>query len=310
MKAVWTGLRLRAYLLIVLLLGVPICSAAQGFTQLCADRAAVERVYHENRLGEKPPFAQAMPEGLIARLVRDDQIRESALRQAYGVEITPEQVATEVQRINTTTRAPELLAELKAALGNSDSRFARTVARPILVERILRARFANDDRLHAPQRAAVEQVRAELLVARDAAAAPEKLRAVTGGQCTDTTWQLAARPTGAEPAFPVAPVQTKVTARGGPYSNDATMQLAQVLAPAPAAESTLNYLEDIDPALQRVLQAQLRQAGDVSAVIETPERFLLYVARERTERILRTSALQLPKRSYEEWVAGFTAHPN
>ena len=62
----------------------------------------------------------------------------------------------------------EVLAELKAALGNDPARFARTVAKPIVVERLLRNRFENDDQLHAPQRHQVEQVRAQLLAVASA----------------------------------------------------------------------------------------------------------------------------------------------
>src|SRR5216684_4210992 len=50
---------------------------------------------------------------------------------------SPARPDAEAERINATTRAPEVLAELKAALGNDPARFARTVARPIVVERTL-----------------------------------------------------------------------------------------------------------------------------------------------------------------------------
>jgi hypothetical protein len=54
--------------------------------------------------------------------------------------------------------------------------------------------------------------------------------------------------------------------------------------------------------LQNVLRVQLRQPGDVSAVIETPSGFLLYVAQAKTEAVLVTAGLSLPKRSYEQWL--------
>ena len=47
---------------------------------LCADRAALERVYHEHRTGTKPPFEEAMPPALLERLVRED-----AKKKANGV---------------------------------------------------------------------------------------------------------------------------------------------------------------------------------------------------------------------------------
>jgi hypothetical protein len=55
--------------------------------------------------------------------------------------------------------------------------------------------------------------------------------------------------------------------------------------------------------LQRVLRLQLRQPGDVSAVIEAPGGFLLYVAKEKTDTALTVACLSLPKRSYEQWLS-------
>ena len=63
------------------------------------------------------------------------------------------------------------------------------------------------------------------------------------------------------------------------------------------------YFEDLPVELQRVLRAQLHQPGEVSAVIETPGGFLLYVAKERTDTTLATACLSLPKRNYEQWLS-------
>ena len=85
-----------------------VCSAAArggDVAALVRDRAAIERVYYNHRLGQKPPFEQATPPALIERLVREDRRKEAALRQVYGVVITPALLDAEVQRINTTTRA-------------------------------------------------------------------------------------------------------------------------------------------------------------------------------------------------------------
>ena len=144
-----------------LLAFLALCSAvmAADLSRLCADRAAIERVYYNHRLGEKPTYEQTMPPALIERLVEEEQWKEAALKKVYGVEVTPAMLDAEVQRINNTTRAAEMPAEIKAALGNDTNRFARAVARPIVVERLLRERFDNDDALHAPQRREMEEVR-------------------------------------------------------------------------------------------------------------------------------------------------------
>ena len=79
--------------------------------------------------------------------------KEAVLRKVYGVAITPALLDAEVQRINTTTRAPDMLAEIKAALGNDPAKFAQAFAKPFLVERLLREKFDNDEALHAARSA-------------------------------------------------------------------------------------------------------------------------------------------------------------
>src|SRR3954453_4992775 len=83
--------------------------SAQDFATLCADRAAIEHVYYEHRLGNKPPFEETLPRGTLERLVRVDRRKEAVLREHYGLTVTPAMLTAEVQRINTTTRAPEML---------------------------------------------------------------------------------------------------------------------------------------------------------------------------------------------------------
>ncbi len=203
----------------------------------------------------------------------------------------------EVQRINTTTRAPDMLAEIKTALGNDPARFANSFAKPILVERLLRGKFDNDDALHAPQRQQAEQARNELLAARTNGADAGKLVALlTAGHSnavTETTWLLSARP--AETNAPGAD-EIEIRKRFGPD--------AQILSPAQAGKGEVRfYFEDLPGELQNVLRAQLRQPGDISAVIEMPGGFLLYVAKEKTDAALSVAVLSLPKRSYEQWIA-------
>lgn len=271
-------------------------AAAGDLSRLRDDRAAVERVYYQHRLGDKPPFEQALPRATLEQLVQSDLRKESVLERVYHVKISPAQVGDEVRRIDTTTRAPEMLAEIKAALGNDPARFAQTVARPIVVERELRRHFENDDSLHAPRRREAEKTRNELLAHR--AEGPDALVALLNrghsNEVRETTWQLTARP--ARPAGQEEADQdlTEARKRFGPN--------AQILAPASADQGQKIYFEDLPSELQTVLRVQLRQAGDVSAVIETPDAFLLYVAREKTDAVLRVAGLALSKQSYEQWL--------
>jgi len=292
------GQKSAGFLILLAFLCIGLAATAADFAALCADRAVIERIYYNHRLGEKPPFEQVLPPATLENLVRQDLRKEAALKQAYGVEVTPAMLEAEVQRINTTTRARDVLAEIKAALGNDPARFANIFAKPILVERLLRQKFDNDDGLHAPQRRQVEQTRNELLAAKTTGADSEKLLALLkhshSNAVTETTWQLGARP--AETNTATAD-EIEIKERFG--SN------AQIIfSPHADGKEAKFYFDDLPGELQKVLGVQLRRPGDVSAVIETPGGFLLYVAKEKTDTALSVTALSVPKRSYEQWLEG------
>src|ERR1035437_891950 len=299
-------MRMKFWLLLPLLVGC-VAALADDLAALVRDRAAIEHVYYSHRLGQKPPFEQATPPALIERLVKEDLRKESALLEA------------EVERINTTTRAPEMLTEIKAALGNDPTKFAQAFAKPFLVERLLRDKFDNDEALHAVQRRQAEAVRKQLLeisAAKSENRIPKAegspksearsqqsavvtsnllamLKASPAGQFTETTWQLGARP--AETNVPAAE-ELDIKQRFGTNA-----QL--ISSPRGAERDRKQYFEDLPGELQRVLRLQLRQPGDVSAVIEAPGGFLLYVAKETTDTALTVACLSLPKRSYEQWLS-------
>jgi hypothetical protein len=313
-------MRIKFWPLLLLLVG---CAAAQAddLAALVRDRAAIERVYYNHRLGQKPPFEQATPPTLIERLVREDLRKESALRKVYGVAITPALLEAEVERINTTTRAPDMLAEIKVALGNDPAKFAQAFAKTFLVERLLRDKFDNDEAFHAARRQEAERLRAKLLSAsssrgnealtnNSAFRTPHSaltlaatngavatllaiLKASHSNEVSETTWQLGARP--AETNAP-ATEELELKQRFGPNA-----QL--ISSPRGAERDRKQYFEDLPSELQRVLRLQLRQPGDVSAVIEALSGFLLFVAKETTDTALTAACLSLPKRSYEQWLS-------
>lgn len=276
------------------LLGWPWSVIAADISELSADRAAIERVYHAHRQGTKPVFEQAMPAALIEKLVRQDLQKEAILLKTYGVAITPAMVEAEVVRINTTTRAPEILAEIQQVLGGDPGRFGRSMARPIIVERELRHRFDNDDALHAALRQAAERARARLRNGQPV----ENMQEVT--------WELAPRPGEDDAVSPAATTPVAVNASSSAYSVKGTVQIAQVLGTPNAAGPGNHklYFDDLDPELQNVLRAQLQKPGDVSAVIEAPGGFLVFLAKARSVERLTAASLSLRKRSYEEWLAG------
>jgi hypothetical protein len=125
------------------------------------------------------------------------------------------------------------------------------------------------------------------------------LKASHSNEVSETTWQLGARP--AETNAPAAD-ELDIKQRFGPNA-----QL--ISSPRGAERDRKPYFEDLPGELQRVLRLQLRQPGDVSAVIEVPSGFLLFVAKETTDTALTVACLSLSKRSYEQWLSEQTGEP-
>ena len=276
-----------------------------------ADRTAVERVYYDHRLGTKPPFELALPTTEVERLVKADLHKEALLARVYHVEVTSPQIVAEVKRIDRETRAPEMLAEIKAALGNDPARFARAVAKPIVVDRELRRRFENDDGLHRAQRKQVEAVREQIFALQRKenpwAAVLNAMKESTVGTVSEVKWQLGPRSAEAQSPDPKSPVETPllVKARSSKYSLNATATFAQALTPVepPSEPEDKSWFENLSSELRNVLRAQLQQPGDVSAVIETPNGFLLFVANDKTDKSLSAAVLSVSKISFEQWLS-------
>ena len=292
-------------LVFILLAALP--GRAADFTSLCADRMAIERVYYNHRLGEKAPFEETMPPSLVERLVRDDQHKEDVLKKVYQLEVTASMVEAEVQRINNTTRAPEVLAEIKRSLGDDLDRFARAVARPLVIERTLRQRFENDARLHEATRRQASQLRDRILSAKSTNAPAGQLLAMlktnNAGTFQERTWHLTGHSkAAASPSDAVRPTVTR--SPNGIYTVEGVARVGpaeQQGGPAPAG-TELNF-DDLPPELRQVLRTQLRKPGDTTAVIETPDAFLLFVATQTTAQALAAASVSIPKRSFDEWLA-------
>ena len=285
---------LQSILVFTLLFVGSLSASPLDFQGQVAARAAIERVYHSHRIGTPQTFEEAYPRALLERQVATNQRKLAALGQMYGVSVTEEMLAGEVARIEASTRAPEMLAEIKKALGGDSVLFAICFARPILVERALRERFVFDDNVHLSQRREADLVRAQLLAGD------------VKDEMQETVFQLSARPESdkiSAPTAPVAPVNADGSSRS--YSVEATVQLAQVLS-APQSEvgePTLYYFEDLHPELQKILAVQLKEPGDVSAVVEMPQGFVIYQAKERTAETLTAASISLPKVDYNTWLA-------
>lgn len=232
------------------------------------DRLAIAKVYYLHQSGEKPPFERAVPTTAVERNLALDELKESVLAKVYGVRIQTSQVESEIKRIQTTTLAPEMLAELWQAVGRSSDRFGRAIAKPLIVDRELRKRYDNDPHQHQPIRLKLEEFRKQLL-ARTAAERHQILRSQAGA--TEVSYALLEAPRDKR-GIERIPAVTEI------------------------------FIGELHPDLAHVLTTQLRQPGDVSPVIEDSLQMMLFVARSRSEKTLEVCCLPLPKRPFDEWL--------
>jgi len=256
---------------IVIFFATAFSSFAASVGELVDDRLAVERVYYAKQVGTKVPFEQAVSRSVIERRVQQELLKERVLKHVYRLEITPKLVAEEVARIERSTMAGDMLAQIKLSLANNPERFARSVAKPLVVDRVLRARFEADATQQTGKRQAAEALRSQLLAAK----AEERAALLKGrSDVREVTWQLGAKPK------------------------------AAALASARQAQlgAEKQYFSDLHADMQKVLAAQLQKPGDVSAVFGADSHFAIYVATSRTAEALAVQAVEMPQLTFDDWL--------
>src|SRR5262245_36847184 len=124
---------------------------------------SIERVYYSHLIDAHKPFEEAVPASLIERKVRTYLQQSVALEKLWNTPITIEALDREVDRMRRTTRMPDRLQELFAALDNQPVKIRECLARPVLAARLLRNFYATDPRIHAAARAEAEVLRAHFI---------------------------------------------------------------------------------------------------------------------------------------------------
>jgi len=149
---------------------------------------AIERVYWvhrtwptENR-GPKPRLESVLSGTQIRARVEDYLRKSNALAEIWSRPITAQQLQAEMKRMAVRTRAPEMLREIFAALGNDPFLIAETLARQTLADRLIHSFYAGDDRFHGRVRSAAEAALSGVVDA-------SQLKAL-GAEYAETTWRL------------------------------------------------------------------------------------------------------------------------
>ncbi len=135
----------------LLALGVEVASARDlSFEERVKAEEAIERVYYSHQIGATKPFEEAVPRGLLERKVRT-YLRESlALERIWQRPITSGMLLKETERIARSTRMPDRLLEIYAALGNDPFLIQECVARPALAGRLARSFYENGPGMREP----------------------------------------------------------------------------------------------------------------------------------------------------------------
>ena len=126
-------------------------------------QAAIESVYWSHRIwpagndGPKPALQEVLPERALRATVENYLLQSKALEQIWGRPIQDAELQAEIERMVASSRAPGVLQELFAALGNDPILVAECLARPILADRLMRSAYASDARLHQELKTAIEQ---------------------------------------------------------------------------------------------------------------------------------------------------------
>ncbi len=161
---------LRLCLVLPLLLAFPEAAqtrapeAGWDMQQRLAARTAIERAWYDHRNwpkenpDPKPPFEKMVTNEVIERKAMEPLRKTAALKQLWNVEITPEMLQAEMDRMARDTRDPETLKELFAALGNDPALIAETLARDVIADRLIHEHYARDPAFHAVARRRAEAI--------------------------------------------------------------------------------------------------------------------------------------------------------
>jgi hypothetical protein len=235
---------------------------------------AVERARYRFVLNTSEPFDKVYPRDLFVTRVRRQMDEERLLVSRYGLPITAKMLADEFRRIEVTTKDEDQWNEVKAVLGNNRQFVEEIFCRPLLVSRLLRAKFDFDRAIHAEQHQKARAARASFLSKKKKVPNAKVLHLSRGGESGPTTEELLDR---------------SRTESQGP----------RVLSPQPKKAETTVHL--VEPEVAQVLVKQLRAAGDVTTILEHRDRFVVYRAVEIRDDRWIVEAVVVPKSDFDTW---------
>ena len=237
-------------------------SSAVNLDERVRCQEALERVYWTHRSkGQGRSFEQAVPRTVLRRNAEDAVLKTEALRRFWQVTITPERLQAELDRMASRSQAPARLRELFAALDNDPMKAAECLARPLLADRLIRASYAHDERLHADVGAVARREASELR------SGVSLLR--TAGVRTEAEWRRGHRGARSPGALELEPEEFDARLRG---------------LRAEMGRATAEIVFDRPSPLR-----------------EDETRFYVLVVHELDDRHVRLATIEWPKRPFDAW---------
>ncbi len=228
---------------------------------------AIERVYYSHQLDAKGAFEEAVPREVLEKKVRTYLAQSAALESYWNLPVSPSALRNEIDRIARSTRFPDRLREVYAALGNDTFVVQECLARATLVDRWSRSLFAFDRRFHADARHQAEHLRERLVSGALAVSAPEPRRRVA--ELIEVPAGSVSGATAAE--FPSRPGDGPVRLR---------------LAPE---------------AFRRWRALSPERVGEIGPVAEQADEFVIRVLLAEQGDRARIASYAVPKRSWDDW---------
>ena len=157
------GLPLASALASVMLAGGLARAASLDFEARVEAHRAVERVLWERRIwpesnpGPKPALEDVLPESVLRTRVEDVLRKSRALEDLWKRPIGSVDLKAELDRMIGSSRDPATLQAMFDALGRDPVLAGEAIARPALVDRLIRSWYAGDSRYHGEGRRRAEE---------------------------------------------------------------------------------------------------------------------------------------------------------
>jgi hypothetical protein len=252
-----------------LLVAVAICCSLPCFGELSFEARvdavrAIERVRYGFAIDATQPFDEVYPRKTFEDRVRYEMDEERILKDRYGIVVSQDDAAKECRRIDLGTLDEDQWKAIQMALGNRRPLVEEVFCRPLMVQRVLRAKFAFDRQIHAAAHQAAREARARFRDGKKVSGSRSMILSRTAGATSNR--------------------EMLESARKGTPRDVGARQIVQVR-----------------PEVARVLEKDLHKPGDVTTILEDLDRFEVYRLRSITPAHWNVERVVIPKRDYYQW---------